>query len=64
MGAPSPRVMSPDEWNRTPGRIWAKASQKRAVRLHEVRLAAAGAPVPSGFAETPILPQHVFEPME
>jgi len=31
LGAPSPRVMSSDEWNRTPGRIWAKASWKQAV---------------------------------
>ncbi len=62
MSAPSSRVMSPDEWNHTTGRIWAKASQKHTVRLHGVRLTAAGAPVPSGSAETPLLPRHVFEP--
>ena len=36
MGAPSPWVMSSDEWNCTPGRIRAKASCKHTVRLHQM----------------------------
>jgi len=53
--------MSSDKWNRTPERIRAKASWKQAVRLHGVRLAAAGAPVPSDFAEA-AHPPLAFEP--
>lgn len=60
MGAPSSRLMSPDEWNRMIGRIRAKALWRHTVRLHGVRLVAAGAPVQSSFAEAALLPQHDY----
>ena len=62
-GAPSPRVMSPMSGAAHQGAFGRRRrGGRRSAALGATE--AAGAPVQSSFAETPLLPQHVFEPME